>query len=48
LALSLSYFHVFGNSITGPIVGPRGPIPGTSVTSKAEADALTFGVTLRF
>jgi long-chain fatty acid transport protein len=46
--LSMAYTHVFENSVTGPLLGPTGAIPGTSVTSTASADAISLGATKRF
>jgi long-chain fatty acid transport protein len=40
LELNLGYYHVFENEVTGPFVGPAGPIPGTSVTSTMEVDSV--------
>jgi long-chain fatty acid transport protein len=46
--LSLAYYHAFNFSITGPMVGTAGLIPGTSVTNDAVIDALTLGFTVTF
>jgi hypothetical protein len=46
--LSIAYTHCFENSVTGPLLGASGPIPGTSVTSTASANALSLGATKRF
>ena len=48
LALNLAYVHGFQNSIEGPITTPAGAVPGSSVRNTTSADALTFGVTVRF
>jgi long-chain fatty acid transport protein len=45
---SLSYTHVFENSVTGPIVTPAGEIPGSTVTSFMYADLLIATVGVRF
>jgi long-chain fatty acid transport protein len=45
---SISYSHVFENSVTGPIQTPLGPIPGTSVTDTTSADLLFTGVSVVF
>lgn len=45
---SLAYVHCFENSVTGPLHGPLGPIPNTSVTSTTSADAVSLGVSKRF
>lgn len=35
LTLDLAYYRVPNSTITGPFVGPTGPIPGTSVTTRS-------------
>jgi long-chain fatty acid transport protein len=35
LTLDLAYYRVPNSTITGPFVGPAGPIPGTSVTTRS-------------
>jgi long-chain fatty acid transport protein len=34
LTLDLAYYRVPNSTITGPFVGPTGPVPGTSVTTR--------------
>jgi long-chain fatty acid transport protein len=46
--LSVAYFHAFDNSITGPIVTPRGAVPGSSVTSDVVTDSFIAGVNVQF
>jgi long-chain fatty acid transport protein len=48
LELNAAYYHVFENRITGPFLGPAGPVPGTSVTTEMAMDSvvLTFSFTL--
>ena len=46
--LSMAYAHAFDNSITGPLVTPAGPVPGSSVTSQVSADTFMFGATVKF
>jgi long-chain fatty acid transport protein len=46
--LNLTYYHAFQNSLTGPWVSPRGPIPGTSVTSRMSENSFTVGLTRSF
>ena len=41
--LAVTYYHAFRNSITGPWISSRGPIPGTSVTSKMSENSVTIG-----
>jgi long-chain fatty acid transport protein len=41
--LSVTYYHAFQNSITGPWISGQGAIPGTSVTSKMSENSVTFG-----
>ncbi|MFQ5538142.1 MAG: OmpP1/FadL family transporter [Gemmatimonadota bacterium] len=38
--VNLAYYHVFENSVTGPMYGPTGPIPGSSVTHKMFEDSM--------
>jgi len=38
--VNLAYYHVFETSISGPMFGPAGPIPGSSVDSKMFEDSL--------
>jgi len=47
-ALSLAYTHAFENSVSGPLVLPTGPVPGTSISSTAAADMIVVGATVRF
>lgn len=44
LALDLGYYHDFEGEVSGPLFGPAGPIPGTSITQRNSADSvvLTF------
>jgi long-chain fatty acid transport protein len=48
LELDAAYYHVFENRITGPFLGPTGPVPGTSVTTEMTMDSivLTFSFKL--
>jgi len=46
LTLDAAYYHVQENSITGPIFGPTGPIPGASVTTRMAMDSVV--VTFNF
>jgi long-chain fatty acid transport protein len=50
LLLSAAYIHVFGNSITGPLVlPPIGPIPGSFVKDEiVGVDSFLVGITVRF
>lgn len=43
LDMTVTYYHAFRNSLTGPWVSPRGAMPGTSVTSKMSENSVTFG-----
>jgi long-chain fatty acid transport protein len=45
---SISYTHVFENSVTGPIATPLGAIPGSSVTNTTSADLLFTGASVLF
>lgn len=44
--VDLGYYHVFENSITGPMFGPTGPIAGSSVTSSMFEDSFLMTFTL--
>lgn len=46
--LSLAYCHFFENSISGPLLTPLGPIPGTNVTAQASADSIIAGASFKF
>jgi long-chain fatty acid transport protein len=46
--ISMAYLHEFQNSVSGPIVGPAGAIPGSSVMSTVSGDAFVVGVTVWF
>jgi long-chain fatty acid transport protein len=48
LVVSVAYAHAFQNAVRGPIVGPLGPIPGTSVQSTVSADTLIAGASVKF
>ena len=44
--VDLGYYHVFENSISGPMFGPMGPIDGSDVTSSMFEDS--FLMTFQF
>jgi long-chain fatty acid transport protein len=46
--VTVTYYHAFQNSITGPWISGQGPIPGTSVTSKISENSTTFGFAKSF
>ena len=46
LTLDATYYHVPENSITGPIFGGAGPVPGASVTTRMAMDSVV--VTFNF
>ena len=46
--VSMAYMHCFENSISGPLVTPAGPVPGSSVTNSTAADSLIIGATVKF
>ncbi len=46
--LSVAYYHIFENAVTGSLFTPAGPIPGSSVTTGLTADSLSMGVSVRF
>ncbi len=39
-AVNLGYYHVSSNSVSGPIYGPFGPIPGSDVTTAMKEDSV--------
>ncbi len=41
--MTVTYYHAFKNSITGPWISGQGPIPGTSVTSSMSENSITIG-----
>ncbi|MGD2114140.1 MAG: outer membrane protein transport protein [Acidobacteriota bacterium] len=40
LSLDLAYYRAFENEVSGPLVSPAGPIPGTTVTQSNESDSV--------
>ena len=46
--IATSYTHGFRNSISGPYLSPRGPAPGTSVTSTMSTDIVIVGTAYFF
>ncbi len=46
--LSMTYVHGFENEISGPILIPQGPIPGTEITERAWLDSVIAGISVRF
>jgi long-chain fatty acid transport protein len=46
--LSVAYYHIFDNAVTGPLFTPAGPIPGSSVTTGTVADSLSMEISVRF
>lgn len=48
LLLSAAYVHGFQGEVSGPIVLPAGPVPGTNVRSQTSADAAVVGLTYRY
>jgi len=47
-ALSVGYLFGPRNSISGPLLLPTGPVPGTSVGSSTSFHAITFGASVKF
>lgn len=43
LDTTITYYHAFQNSITGPWISGQGPIPGTGVTSRMSENSVTIG-----
>jgi len=48
-AINLGYYHVKRTSVSGPILSPFGPVPGTDVTSSMDEDSIlmSFSFTTR-
>lgn len=46
--VSVAYVHFFKGSVSGPWQSPRGPIPGTRVTSDLSADGIDVGVGFKY
>jgi long-chain fatty acid transport protein len=44
--VDVAYYHAFENEIRGPLLGPSGPVPGTSVGNSFSLDSLVL--TFRF
>ncbi|HLE85790.1 MAG TPA: outer membrane protein transport protein [Thermoanaerobaculia bacterium] len=47
LVLDLAYYRGFENDVSGPLLGPAGPVPGTEVTQRNSSDSVvsTFSFT---
>jgi long-chain fatty acid transport protein len=46
--MTITCYHAFQNSITGPWISAQGAIPGTSVTSKMSENSVTIGFAKSF
>ncbi|MEQ9412147.1 MAG: outer membrane protein transport protein, partial [Fuerstiella sp.] len=46
--LNVAYTYYFENEITGPIVTPGGPMPGSSVTNRETVHIADIGITVRY
>jgi long-chain fatty acid transport protein len=46
--VTVTYYHAFRNSISGPWISGQGAIPGTSVTSSMSENSTTFGLARSF
>lgn len=46
MELSLTYYHVLENSVSGPMYGPTGPISGSDVTSSMSENSVIIGFSL--
>lgn len=47
ITVDLGYYHVFENSISGPMFGPTGPIAGSSVDSSMFEDSFLLSFSLK-
>lgn len=48
LTLSAAYTHAFKNEVSGTIDLPSGTIPGSTISSTAQINTLSFGATVHF
>lgn len=48
MTLDLAYTHGFSNSISGPMYGPTGAVPGSNVKAEMSTDSLIFGLRVDF
>ena len=48
VSLNLAYSYWPENTLSGPLVTPLGPVPGSSVTSELSVHHLNFGVGVRY
>lgn len=46
--LNVAYTYYFENEISGPIVTPAGPIPGSNVTNRERVHIVDVGLTVRY
>jgi hypothetical protein len=46
--MTITYYHAFQNSITGPWISGQGAVAGTSVTSKMSENSVTVGFAKSF
>lgn len=48
LILDLAYYRGFENDVSGPLLSPAGPVPGTEVTQRNEMDSLVTTLSFSF
>ena len=48
VGLDLAYYRATNSAVTGPLIGPSGPVPGTAVTNEIEAQGLLFTLAFRY
>lgn len=48
LDLDLAYYRGFENDVSGPILSPAGPVPGTEVTQRNEMDSVVTTLSFSF
>jgi long-chain fatty acid transport protein len=46
--VSIAYAHASGNSTIGPIITPKGTLPGSTVQNTTSADTFLIGATIKF
>jgi long-chain fatty acid transport protein len=48
LSLDLTYYRAFQNEVSGPLLGPAGPVPGTTVTQSNESESVVTTLSFSF
>lgn len=48
LDIDLGYYHGFENEVSGPLLSPAGPVPGTTVTQRNSSDSVLTTLSFSF